>query len=394
MDVTNSLCMKKEIINSDSHDEKLVTVAIHTYEKAQILKSILESEGIPTVIHGINLIESTIAGSVRVRINESDLPNALRVIEQVDFTSYVSKSEDEEEEPKRFIREVLIPVDFSDYSLMACEFGFRLADDLNCNVKLMHAFFTPFYPASIPFGDSFTLQAADKDVYQDIKKNTELEMNNLIKRVKDNISKGTFPNVSFTSTLVEGLPEEEIISYSKKMKPTAIVMGTRGKNAKDLDLIGSVTAEVMDGCRTPIFAVPEDSKVRNLTEIKRVVFLTNFQEREFKALDIMMNLLKPYQIEIILAHIAKKEDVWNEIKLSGFQNRLSELYPMLKIGYMLIDQSVSLEVTLEKYVKDNSIDMISLSSSRRNIFARMFNPGIARKMLFHSNTPLLVIKGM
>ncbi len=394
MDVTNSLCMKKEIINSDSHDEKLVTVAIHTYEKAQILKSILESEGIPTVIHGINLIEPTIAGSVRVRINESDLPNALRVIEQVDFTSYVSKSEDEEEEPKRFIREVLIPVDFSDYSLMACEFGFRLADDLNCNVKLMHAFFTPFYPASIPFGDSFTLQAADKDVYQDIKKNTELEMNNLIKRVKDNISKGTFPNVSFTSTLVEGLPEEEIISYSKKMKPTAIVMGTRGKNAKDLDLIGSVTAEVMDGCKTPIFAVPEDSKVRNLTEIKRVVFLTNFQEREFKALDIMMNLLKPYQIEIILAHIAKKEDVWNEIKLSGFQNRLSELYPMLKIGYMLIDQSVSLEVTLEKYVKDNSIDMISLSSSRRNIFARMFNPGIARKMLFHSNTPLLVIKGM
>lgn len=394
MDVTNSLCMKKEIINSDSHDEKLVSVAIHTYEKAQILKSILESEGIPTVIHGINLIEPTIAGSVRVRINESDLPNALRVIEQVDFTSYVSKSEDEEEEPKRFIREVLIPVDFSDYSLMACEFGFRLADDLNCNVKLMHAFFTPFYPASIPFGDSFTLQAADKDVYQDIKKNTELEMNNLIKRVKDNISKGTFPNVSFTSTLVEGLPEEEIISYSKKMKPTAIVMGTRGKNAKDLDLIGSVTAEVMDGCKTPIFAVPEDSKVRNLTEIKRVVFLTNFQEREFKALDIMMNLLKPYQIEIILAHIAKKEDVWNEIKLSGFQNRLSELYPMLKIGYMLIDQSVSLEVTLEKYVKDNSIDMISLSSSRRNIFARMFNPGIARKMLFHSNTPLLVIKGM
>ena len=45
--------MKKEIINSDSHDEKLVTVAIHTYEKAQILKSILESEGIPTVIHGV-----------------------------------------------------------------------------------------------------------------------------------------------------------------------------------------------------------------------------------------------------------------------------------------------------------------------------------------------------
>jgi nucleotide-binding universal stress UspA family protein len=61
---------------------------------------------------------------------------------------------------------------------------------------------------------------------------------------------------------------------------------------------------------------------------------------------------------------------------------------------MLIDQTERLESTLEKYVKENNIDMISLSSSRRNIFARMFNPGIARKMLFHSNTPILVIKGM
>lgn len=108
----------------------------------------------------------------------------------------------------------------------------------------------------------------------------------------------------------------------------------------------------------------------------------------------MMNLLEPYQIEIILAHIAKKEDVWNEIKLSGFKNKLSKLYPLLKIGYMLIDQSDSLEETLEKHVEENDIDMISLSSSRRNIFARMFNPGIARKMLFHSDTPLLVIKGI
>lgn len=388
----NYFSMKKEINDSKSHDEKLVTVAIHTYEKAQVLKSILESKGIPCVIHGINLIEPTIAGNVRVRINESDLPRALQVIEKVDFTSDVVEEADEEH--KQPIKEILIPVDFSDYSLMACEFGFRLAFDLNCKVKLIHAFFTPFYPASIPFGDSFTLQATDKDVYQDVKNNTEKEMNSLVKKVEYNISKGVFPKVAFTSTLVEGLPEEEIISYSKKIKPTAIVMGTRGKNAKDLDLIGSVTAEVMDGCRTPIFAVPEDSKVSNLSEIKRVVFLTNFQEREFKALDIMMKLLNPYHVEIVLAHIAKKEDVWNEIKLSGLQKKLSELYPHLKTSYMLIDQSVSLEVTLEKYIEENKIDMISLSSSRRNIFARMFNPGIARKMLFHSDTPILVIKGM
>ena len=379
---------KKE---SKPNENRLVTVAIHSNEKAQILKTILESEGIESVIHGINLIEPTIPGSVRVRIKERDLQRALRVIEQVDFTSKVV---DEEEGAEVSNKEVLIPVDFSDYTLLICEFGFKLANDLNCNVKLMHVFFTPFYPAAVPFSDAFTLPATNKDLYQDVRRKTEFEMNSLHARIDKYISKGYFPKVSYTSILTEGLPEEEIISYSKKMKPVAIVMGTKGKNAKELDLIGSVTAEVIDGCKTPIFAVPEDAKTRNISEIKRLVFLTNFQEREFKAFDVMMKFLKPYPIKLFLAHIAKKDDVWNEIKLSGLQKYLSTEYPNLDTEYRLIDQTVNLEESLEQFIKSNNIDMISMSSSRRNIFARMFNPGIARRMLFHSDTPILVIKGL
>lgn len=127
--------MEKDGKKKNSHDEKLVTVAIHSYEKAHILKSILESEGIPAVIHGIKMIDPVIPGNVRVRINETDLSEALRIIEKVDFTSQADK------ELEREIRkEILVPVDFSEYSLAACEFGFRLAQDLDCKVKLLHAF--------------------------------------------------------------------------------------------------------------------------------------------------------------------------------------------------------------------------------------------------------------
>ncbi|MCE5204634.1 MAG: universal stress protein [Porphyromonadaceae bacterium] len=381
--------MEKDGKKKNSHDEKLVTVAIHSYEKAHILKSILESEGIPAVIHGIKMIDPVIPGNVRVRINESDLTEALRIIEKVDFTSQADKEQEQE-----IRKEILVPVDFSEYSLAACEFGFRLAHDMDCKVKLLHAFFTPFYPGAIPFGDSFTFQATDKEIYQDIKSKTEGEMQNLVKKIETEISAGTLLRVSYQTVLMEGLPEEEIIAYSKKIRPTAIVMGTRGKNAKELDLIGSVTAEVMEGCRTPIFAIPEGAKIQDLSTMKHIVFLTNFQEREFKAFDVMMCILKQYPVKVYLAHIAKKEDVWNEIKLSGIQQRFSDLYPQLQTEYRLIEQNERMEESLDKFVKEHNIDLISLSSSRRNIFARMFNPGIARRMLFHSDTPLLVIKGM
>ena len=92
--------------------------------------------------------------------------------------------------------------------------------------------------------------------------------------------------------------------------------------------------------------------------------------------------------------MAKKEDVWDEIKLSGTQKYLKEQYPNLDIEYKVIDRDNQLEVILEEFVEEHKIDMIAMSSSRRGLFTRIFNPGIARRMLFHSDTPLLVIKGL
>jgi nucleotide-binding universal stress UspA family protein len=75
------------------------------------------------------------------------------------------------------------------------------------------------------------------------------------------------------------------------------------------------------------------------------------------------------------------------------KNYLKEKYPLLEIHYKLLDSANDrLEVAIDNFVKENQIDMISMSSSRRNIFARMFNPGLARRVIFHSKTPLLVLK--
>jgi nucleotide-binding universal stress UspA family protein len=330
---------------------------------------------------------------MRVQINESDLPAALRVIENSDLPLYHEKKKSEKKEPHH-TQEILIPVDFSDYALTACEFGFRLAEDLNCTVKLKHAFFLPPYTATVAFGDTFPLPATDKRLYQRLKQKMEKEMEKLVEKIEKKISTGKFPRVEYSTLLIKGLPEEEIIEYSKKTRPRAIVMGILSNHSKELDLIGSVTAEVMEGSTTPIFAVPEHSSTGNLSKMKKIVFLTNFQARELKAFDVMMKFLKPYPIKVYLAHIAKKDDVWNQIKLSGVQKHLAERYPNLKTEYKLIDHTEGLETALEKFVNTHEIDMISLSSSRRNIFVRMFNPGIARRMLFHSDLPLLVIKGV
>ena len=60
-------------------EDKLVTLAILTYTKAQILKNVLENEGIETYIHNVNQIQPVVSSGVRLRIKESDLPRALKL---------------------------------------------------------------------------------------------------------------------------------------------------------------------------------------------------------------------------------------------------------------------------------------------------------------------------
>mgnify|MGYP000408817485 FL=1 len=76
--------------------------------------------------------------------------------------------------------------------------------------------------------------------------------------------------------LREGIPEEEILRYAKEYRPVIIIMGTRGKNQKDIDLIGSVTAEVIERSRVPVLAIPENTPFKQFSEVKRVAFITKF----------------------------------------------------------------------------------------------------------------------
>ena len=52
-------------------EDKLVTLAILTYTKAQILKNVLENEGIETYIHNVNQIQPVVSSGVRYELRKA-----------------------------------------------------------------------------------------------------------------------------------------------------------------------------------------------------------------------------------------------------------------------------------------------------------------------------------
>ena len=372
-------------------EDKLVTLAILTYAKAQILKNVLENEGIETYIHNVNQIQPVVSSGVRVRIKESDLPHALKITES---SACLSEEVVREKAPKieKGSNKVVIPVDFSNYSLKACEFGFNFAKNIDAEVILLRVYFTPIYATSLPYGDVFNYQLSDEENVRNILQKVHSDLNALSDKVKAKVASGEFPDVKYTCVLREGIPEEEILRYSKENRPRIIIMGTRGKNQKDIDLIGSVTAEIIERSRVPVLAIPENTPFKQFSEVKRIAFITNFDQRDLIAFDSLINSLKPFHFSASLIHLADVKDTWNEIKLGGIKEYFQKQYPQLDIYYDVVKNDDFLN-SLDNYIKTNQIDIITLTSYKRNIFSRLFNPGIARKMIFHSDTPLLVIYG-
>lgn len=372
-------------------EDKLVTLAILTYSKAQILKNVLENEGIKTYIHNINLIQPIVSSGVRVRIKESDLPKALKITESSAWLSEEVVGEKTPNSSKK--KTILIPVDFSDYSMKACLIGFNIAENTKAEVVLLHVYFTPIYAPTLPYGDIFNYQFTDDENVANTLKKVHSDINKLSDKIKEKIQSKELPNIKFSCILREGIPEEEILRYAKENQPQLIVMGTRGKNQKDIDLIGSVTAEVIERCKTTVLAIPENTPLRDFVKMKRIAFMTTFDQRDLISFDSFIHSIKPFKFSISLIHLSEEKniDTWNEIKLAGIKEYFHKQYPQLDIQYDVVPNDNFLN-SLDYYIEKNKIDIIALTSYKRNIFSRLFNPGIARKMIFHSDTPLLVIK--
>ena len=374
-------------------EEKLVTLAILTFAKAQILKNVLENEGIEAYIHNINQIQPVISSGVRVRIKESDLPHALQIIED---SAWLTESMPEEEKELQTTHKqpvVMVPVDFSDYSLRACKFAFSFANVIHAKVVLFHAYYYPVNIPLLPFAvDSYEdmnnyQQASVKDLLESVR----TEFANLKAEIDNRIAQGELAEAEYECVLRDGIPEEEILHYAKSVKPVIIIMGTRGKNEKNINLIGSVTAEILERSKTFVYAIPKQTELKTFEDIKRVAFLTNFEQRDLIAFNSLILAFKSYQFKVYFIHLSDDNDAWDEVKLGGLREYFHHQYPKLDLHYKVIKEDDILS-NLDDYVKAEKIDVIGMPNYKRNFLARLFNPGLSRKMLFHTNTPILLIK--
>ncbi len=366
--------------------DKLVTLAIRTYQRAQMIKAVLEERGIETIIHNLNLEHPEMAVGVRVRIKEKDLPQALAIVEQIEREWEEENGEKKSEKPP-----VLVPIDFSDHVAKSVDFGFHFARMHDTSVKFLYAYYVPIFTISSDENDVSTYGFNNGELLRRIVTAANADAENMTKFINKRIDRGELPEVPFSFELKEGVPEDQVLDYCKRHRPAMVVMGRRGRKVtQSNELIGSVTAEVIDSCICPVFALPSETSLHTPQDIKRVAFLSNFDQKDLIAIDTTMKLCGNDGMEIHFIHAAEKEEMWNEVMLGGIKAYFAEHYPKMQAKYEIISGNLSDIRSLDDYLAKQQIDMLAFNARRRNLFARLFNPGLAYKMVLHSDMPLFV----
>lgn len=366
--------------------DKLITVATHTFERAQIIKNTLEAADIHCFLKNINLIQGAFSGGVKVRILEADLDKALDVIETINENLYIDR---EKVEPQENIKRILVPIDFSEHSLKAAEFAINIGRDSEAEIILLHTYFNPIVN-TLPFTDSFTYTINIESSLKDIEINAYKEMDSLFARLESELENNNKHNSILRCEILDGIPEDRILEYATEFNPSMIIMGTRGQAKKQNELIGSVTAEIIDRAKVPVLAIPENCQLKKLADIKELAYLLNFDQRDFMSFKRLISLFEPYNIHYTCVHFAQQHlDPWDSAKISGFKNILQEKLSYSNLDCKLMEGNDML-IALEQLIREINADLICLTIHKRNLFSRMFNPGIARKMLFHTDTPLLI----
>jgi len=270
------------------------------------------------------------------------------------------------------IRRILVPTDFSPNAGEAMEYAIAMAARLGSKLILFHSVRVPVAAGSEPTGlvnDELLLS------------NSRTLLNNLRKEINT-----LHPGIDIEISSTVGFAVDEIIGFCSSRKADLIVMGTKGAHGLGEVLIGSNTAEVISKSKCPVLAVPEEAKMKG---IQKILFATNYADNDFQSIFLLTEIFKPWNPEIIVVHAEDSGNIRAENRqFEWFKSQVMTSISYDKFYFNLISGK-NTELAVSEFAKDNNVDVISVSTRRRNLFEKLTSRSTSRKLAYHTHVPLL-----
>lgn len=368
--------------------EQIISIATLTYMRAQLLSAMLDRNGIECFIKNVNDVDGN-AGGANVMIDEKDANDAMKIYE--DFVSTYGRAKEPAVKHMKAIRRILVPVDFTIHAENAVYFAVRIAEKLKADIKLVNAYLDPMGTPQT-YLESYTYQLNIDKVIREVEEETYKSLNAMAGRIKAYIKENDIKDVKIRFDLFKGNAVDVILSEIEEYKPAMVIMGTRGSELDKLRSFGSVTSHLIEKSNIPVLAVPKDFDAKKFDAPKSILYATDFDSTDFNALRRLITFVRPFNAKIYCVHAALEEaETMDEIQMKRIRNYLFESMDNYDIECGLLE-TMDIQQGLEDFIEERKIDVLAVTTRKRNFFVRLFKPSMTKKFLFQTHIPLLVFQ--
>ena len=270
------------------------------------------------------------------------------------------------------MKNILVPVDFSEQSLTAFRFAKNIAKKADAKITLLNVI-EPYMPFS-----EVGYTATEQDYITHLKETSTSHLQRIADD-SDGVQVDTSVEIGSIFRLIrQNIDENEV---------DLVVMGTQGASGLEEVLIGSNTEKIVRTSKCPVLTVrntPQDFNVKDL------VFATNLRDEQIKVVEILKNFQDFFGAHLHLVYVNTpngflssheiKEQSDEFIKKANLEN------------YTLhVESDVNEEIGVIHAAQNLNADMIAMGTHQRKGLAHWFAGSIAEDVVNHANRPVLTL---
>jgi nucleotide-binding universal stress UspA family protein len=278
------------------------------------------------------------------------------------------------------MKQIVVPTDFSKCADNAIDFAIQSAKILPAKVTLLHSFeindniYTDYMGVNREY--NLSILNGVKEKLAQLKKNIE-ETDGIV-----------------VDTLISTSALQDTIAKSVNEKNAdLIIMGTLGASGIKEKLWGSRTAAVIGKSDIPVMAIPIEYKWK---KPQKILLATNKFEKEPAILDYLFELAGLYMAHVQVAVFTNVDNdkaalfLEHKNKIAQYEKFLKETYNESTLASVHL-YGKDYQTTLQNFIRENNIDILVMVTYQRSFWERIFNPGMTKRMSYHTHIPLLAI---
>lgn len=272
------------------------------------------------------------------------------------------------------MKTILVPIDFSIYSLSAAKSAAVIASKSGAKIILLHII-------DIPVG--FVKQSVSQQ-----QRYPELEERLVKAKMKiDKFSQFPFfANCSLRTTVGGGVPFEQIVIFGERNKIDLIVMGVHGGGESYGRFIGSTAQRVMRSSLCPVLGI---KKNYNIGGMKKILFASDFDEDVRSAIEKVKDLAYDLKANVDMAFINTPGNFIDDTTMDVRMKKFMAGERRVKLQ-TVIHNANHREEGIIQCAKKRNANLIAMVTHLRT-HKEGYLIGITESVLFQSKLPVLSI---